>query len=1114
MSRGRATASKSLLLDYVSGFQPLVISASLKNAHYSVSAAVTGSLAISIMIIASTGLLGLERRTMDISNHPISTTTTFKGVRSDLDNVGTLPLYITRGLQALQLPYPSGTTSRYAVQSFESLQNIDSGSQLTATVDGLLTGIDCEIADIDVQYWYLAEPPQQPALGSIPFVPYSSATLKTSTCQFEIGFPYTQPGANYVTVVDSANCDNEMNKGPDRLYVLFGSMLTVSSNITGLGNQNVSLLQSAQLVCKPYYNFGKVSVTVNNTQESTQTIIEISPLPGSTPAVMSDISAWNIAETYLLAFSNGQSVFDSSFDPWSELAFYFTLLQYPNKQSTDFMDPSLLKDASESLYSLLSTQIVRQLLLGASEDNITGTLRTTEERLIVRTLSLRLLEGLLAFTAALGICIIFLLPGPAVLPRDPGSLLATTLLFSRSQHAMRTLQDAGSLAMDAITSRIFGIEYSTSLDFLKEQPYFQVEARIPPYYKLDAMPANDTVQKWWQPFMAGRWALGSCLLIQVGIIVALEVTLRQSRSHNGLADVTTGGYLPYLWSLLPAFVLSCIALAYTSIGFHTKVFAPYSALKSTTTASNALLVNYLDKTQIHCMWSAARLRQFAVFGITLAVVLGSFLTIAVSGVFLVQSAPVQVPVDISIASWFNTSDISGGVIVNNQFTAKDGTSAMDALVASALVVEGNLSYPAWTYGEFVFPHIQVNGQSVADASNAQLKNATSLQVKVPALRSKMECGWYKADKQLNATFLPSTTCTTHTNGNTTCTTSIDYTNAAWNASGDPYCSSNAPVPVGVGTFGNVQNYAEGCQPTYVWGITGVRTINHIVAMSCNNTMEQLDVNVTFTLPDFLIDASNPPIADESTATFFSYPDILGEGSLFGGLPNFTAPPHIDNYFAALTQGKDGFPVSELADPALDDTIAARIKHLNALLRAQEYNTEGRIPATGAIAARKLTGMATDPYRTRLVQTEVSTRIVQCLLGVMALLAVISHFAMDTRMVLPKNPCSIAGMASLLVDSEFLKDDAILGGAGWEGDRTLRKRGALDRLMCRLGWFDIPNARASVAESGVPSSPGSVAGHAIRRKPLPSVRRRFGVDVVRSETVVEEAVGLTVHDETT
>ena len=444
-------------------------------------------------------------------------------------------------------------------------------------------------------------------------------------------------------------------------------------NSTGPDNQaqNVSIIQSVQLVCKPYYEFGKVSVTVNNTLASLQSIQDISPLPGAERVFISGILASDIAESYLSTFlhvSDGNIEF---VDPWNDLAFLFATLQYPDSEPADFLNSTLLKEAFESSYELISTQIVSQVLVKPSHTSITGLLRTIENRLMVRTLSLRLLEGLLGFVTVLAVCLIFVLPIESILPRDPGSLLGTSLVLSRSHHALRTLRDTGSLANDAIKNRIFSIQYGTSFRNLNQHPNIQLETTTPPFYNLDAIPASMVVRKWWQPFMAGRWALSICIFVQVGVIIALELTLRLSQSHNGLADVSTDGYLPYTWSVLPAFILSSIALAYTNMAFYTKVFAPYCALKSTASPSTTFLVNYLDKAELLCLWRAARLKQLAVFSIIFAAILGSFLTITVSGVFLVQATPAQIPVNVTLTSWFNTSDI-GGNRANSKANNSDG----------------------------------------------------------------------------------------------------------------------------------------------------------------------------------------------------------------------------------------------------------------------------------------------------------------------------------------------------------------------------------------------------------------------------------------------------------
>ena len=105
-------------------------------------------------------------------------------------------------------------------------------------------------------------------------------------------------------------------------------------------------------------------------------------------------------------------------------------------------------------------------------------------------------------------------------------------------------------------------------------------------------------------------------------------------------------------------------------------------------------------------------------------------------------------------------------------------------------------------------------------------------------------------------------------------------------------------------------------------------------------------------------------------------------------------------------------------------------------------------------------------------------------------------------MLPKNPCSIAGVASMLVDSEILKDDTILALAWLESDRKLRKAGILDRrYTAKLGWFDPKNTRQSAEQ---PTAVDNVVRHTIRRKPTPSAMKRFGVDLIKRNDKTAES----------
>jgi hypothetical protein len=91
-------------------------------------------------------------------------------------------------------------------------------------------------------------------------------------------------------------------------------------------------------------------------------------------------------------------------------------------------------------------------------------------------------------------------------------------------------------------------------------------------------------------------------------------------------------------------------------------------------------------------------------------------------------------------------------------------------------------------------------------------------------------------------------------------------------------------------------------------------------------------------------------------------------------------------------------------------------------------------------------------RTRLVQSAVSTRIVQVLLGIMAFCAIIAFFNQDTHHVLPKNPCSIAAVASLLAGSEMLNESKFPPGAEFRDDRFLQDH-VFDGWLFSMGWWE-------------------------------------------------------------
>lgn len=112
---------------------------------------------------------------------------------------------------------------------------------------------------------------------------------------------------------------------------------------------------------------------------------------------------------------------------------------------------------------------------------------------------------------------------------------------------------------------------------------------------------------------------------------------------------------------------------------------------------------------------------------------------------------------------------------------------------------------------------------------------------------------------------------------------------------------------------------------------------------------------------------------------------------------------------------------------------------------------------------------------RPVQSPISTRVLEGLLLLMWICAITTMLLVRTRRILHRNPCTIAGMASLLAGSELLS--VIPPGSEWCDNAELRKRGVFDSHLFSLGWW---------------GTKGGDRGH---------VGPRWGIDVGRADKSV-------------
>jgi hypothetical protein len=229
-------------------------------------------------------------------------------------------------------------------------------------------------------------------------------------------------------------------------------------------------------------------------------------------------------------------------------------------------------------------------------------------------------------------------------------------------------------------------------------------------------------------------------------------------------------------------------------------------------------------------------------------------------------------------------------------------------------------------------------------------------------------------------------------------------------------------------------------------------------LACAPYTEQLDVELTLMLPSYSVSPAHPPVAIESSARFFSNDSFIPRN--IPGLAGYD-PDILEGFFQNLMYGKDGIPRDEL----LSNTtrLVEAVEHQYRIFAAQAYNIAYRTPfgsGSNRDDSPRVEATLASPSRSRLVQPDISTRILQALLATLFVCAVITYTILwrstnGTRRILPHNPASIAIMATLLIDSKMLTTEKlnIPPGTEFMSNREMEKSGVFDGLLFSLGWWD-------------------------------------------------------------
>ncbi|KAI1160046.1 hypothetical protein F5B18DRAFT_655031 [Nemania serpens] len=388
----------------------------------------------------------------------------------------------------------------------------------------------------------------------------------------------------------------------------------------------------------------------------------------------------------------------------------------------------------------------------------------------------------------------------------------------------------------------------------------------------------------------------------------------------------------------------------------------------------------------------------------------NFLTVFTGSLFIAASIPRNAPSQLSEVNSFSGYD--NGMIING-----------DGIISSSLALETNFSYPAFTYENLLIPELALSLDFMAagESASSLVSNAV-----ISGFRTGLSCKLYDSS-HFEIHFYESP-------DGTNVTSWITLRDIFDPLGGEPRWDAGFYMAIGPpiqneGFFGltATPDARRSIPYTYAWGkfdLTSSTAFTFASGMSCNDTLEAVDIEATFVGASLDIDPSKHPVPVESTArrialsqTSFASFNVIGD--LYLHLPPIKGPSNnLDTFFSILTTSRYAVPLSALGDPTRREDVINAIKLQHSIITAGRLSTQSRVPFndTGAITHPSVYNVTvTDPIRsTRVVQDATSTRILEVLLAAMLILSIISWALMPDTALLPKPSTSIASTVALLI----------------------------------------------------------------------------------------------------
>ncbi|KAK3367800.1 hypothetical protein B0H63DRAFT_405165 [Podospora didyma] len=1009
MAEGFQPARHSLLLDYIDPLNIVTLYKSIQNRHWTVTCAVAGTFLLQAAVVLSSGLFVSKQTTIYNTDAQVIVHDTFTGQFSGV--IDQKPAANAYGILSSNLTYPQGTYERYA---FQAMRPRDYAGRI-------------------VLLW-----------GSWSGWPGSSLSGRDTAEQMVVSLPTVSPRQGDITAdPGSVISSGDGNPQPTSTDNPTNTTSTTSEATSGSVSKFPKFTPGFAVACKPTYSIRKGNVTLGKSENGANTT-SITFVVEEAGFTFGNISSWNMLKQFVLSISTASGITGANLDNMIDLS-----MSNSHANSEVEKNAGTAGFALSRLFGITTAQIANIYLKQPIQTSVLGTTTNQEKCLVISIVALCAIETFLGILTALALFLCWRSPHICA-SSDPSSIAGLAAVLARSDPIALKLRNTGHERFKFLERLLRNAKFKTEIAPATgngDPATFRIATISSSESQSSPLSSSSPPTAYYQPFAVTAWGRLVVTVLLVALILTLELLYQRSAGSNGLVDIDDNNtYVQYAWTYVPTAVMVAVGLLLAALNYSIKLFSPFQDLrKGKAPADTSISENYLRSVAGTVLYRATRKREWSVVAAGLAAVLTPFLPIVASGLLKTEPA-----LTISAGRFTRLDTIDLGLRTKG-LNPNSFTNPGDAY--ANMVLANNLSYPRWTYQDLVFPQLA----SIPSLSNntASTTDATSVTVSLPAFRARLNCT-AATEEQIHCWNYKRTSLTDYaidtyhiTNDQRFLGTGVFGIVNGPRDLYDMYGTRNASCPSVLMAFGHATNH----------------TVDGLSAFVCKPYVETISASATFRLPSWELDttSSPPPMADESTVKVYNashIPFFLAEvpGHNFANpLVGNIADQDLGSFFPLVVHGQDGTPIDELAGPENAGRLERAVEATYGIIMAEVMNFQRRsLDFTTADAELVVVGNLTLNTRDKvwLIQSAVSTRILEGLLGVMTVCVLVTYALLlrGSRRLLPMNPCSIAASASLLAGSEMLK--RIPEGSEWLSDEERKEKGVFGGMVFTLGWWGV------------------------------------------------------------